>query len=195
MSIVEKILTFLFERAANNGSLESVLNTFLIISIEIIVAVIVFCKIMKTIKSKFAEYSVEKEEEDKKCEILMQNTNDIIELRADMNDSLTRIEKAIENLADNDIKQNLIIQDQLAHTITDTCNRVLERDPGYIKASELQTILRLFKSYSSPPINGNSYVHILVKKCTKLPMSNDGTEGYMSEYTYIKDALDQMFDD
>ena len=188
-------LEYLLNTAADHGILKIVLIVVLIVLVIFILMGITLAKFINFFKSELVKYSSENTEEEKKEELLLQNQKEIAELRSDMNDSLMRIESYVEKIASNDEKQNKIIQDQLAHTISDACNKILDRDVPMIKASELQTILRLYKSYSEPPINGNSFIHILVLRCTKLPISNDGTEGYISNYIEIKEELENMEDE
>lgn len=189
---MEEVINYLLERATGDGIIEAVLIVLVLVSVEIVAAAIIIFKVSKVLKSRFNIYAEERDEEIKRTNLIMQNEKNIIELRSDMNDSLTRIETIVEELVENDEKQNLIIQDQLAHSITSACNKILDREEPYIKASELQTILRLYNAYSKPPINGNSFVHILVKECIAFKIVNDGTEGYISEYMHIKDELDKM---
>lgn len=185
-------IEYLLDRAKGDGILEVVLIVVAIVLILFILIALSMLKFVKFFKDQVNIQTNNMEEDKKKEELLIQNQKDLAELRSDMNDSLMRIETMIEKIANNDDKQNSIIQDQLAHTITETCNKVLEREDQSIKASELQTILRLYNSYSKPPINGNSFVHILVLQCTKLHIVKDGTEEYIENYSHIQDELNEL---
>lgn len=185
-------IEYLLDRAKGDGILEVVLIVVAIVIALFIILAFSMLKFIKFFKGQVDIQTNNVEEDKKKEELLLQNQKDLTELRSDMNDSLMRIENMIEKIANNDDKQNSIIQDQLADTLTERCNKALERENRSIKASELQTILRLYNSYSKPPINGNSFVHILVLKCTKLNIVKDGTEGYMANYSHIQDELNEL---
>lgn len=184
------VINNVIDKSYNDNIMGVVLLVFILVMVLLGGSAIGIFKLLKVMKPKMDEYADSKMEEANCQKQIKQNSDEILELRADMNDAIQRIENIVTKIEEIDDVQNVVLCNTLGHMITTMCNEALDKKE--IKASELQTILRLYKSYSSPPLNGNSYVHILVIKAKDLPLVNDGTESYLHEYESISKDLEQF---
>lgn len=184
------VINNVIDKSYNDNIEGVVLLVFILVMVLLGGSAVGIFKLLKIMKPKLDEYTESRIEETNYHKQIQQNNADILELRADTNDALKRIEEVVTKIEEIDDVQNIVLCDTLGHMLTTMCNDALDKKE--IKASELQTILRLYKSYSKPPLNGNSYVHILVIKAKDLPLVNDGTESYLHEYEHISRDLEEF---
>lgn len=115
-------------------------------------------KLIKWILNKLNWYHKRKNNEEELVEIIKNHTVQIGEI----NNQLKQFGVILEN-------NNEITKRMLRHTITKTCEEYLKH--GSIETYELQALEDLFHVYEYI-LNGNSFVHTLVKKVRKLPVIN-----------------------
>lgn len=174
-----QIIDDLYTASKNHGILDTLFLDLVVLVAFVILLIIAVKWIWKKVKPMIMVYVKYEEEKNEMAEMMAKTTKELTELRSDMNDALSRIEDSIITLSKNDKIQQSTTADLFAGMLTDTCNRCIDR--GFIKDSELQGIIRLYKTYSSEPLNGNSYIHILVDKCIALDKESDGTGHYFTE--------------
>lgn len=139
----------------NSGNLAYIL-TFLSAFAGVILTIE---KLIKWILNKLNWYHKRKNNEEELVEIIKNHTNQICEI----NDQLKQFGVILEN-------NNEITKRMLRHTVTKSCEEYLKR--GSIETYELQALEDLFHVYEKI-LNGNSFVHTLMKKIRKLQVINE----------------------